>query len=104
MQRPNCSRFTQRTQRTPCLPLGHALTHRNAPPRHAPGHYVSLLSMQNKENYAKMHDYGFRWSIQQMKNDMWGPWNKIGALLTTLEAVSENDAEWIMWCVPCVRV
>lgn len=41
------------------------------------GNYVNMLALKNKEDYARMHGYGFYYAIDQQNSTLFGPWNKI---------------------------
>ena len=59
------------------------------------GDFINLLSVKNKQDYARQHGYDFYLATHQSSPDLRGAWNKV-ALVRELWAKT-RDYDWIMW-------
>jgi hypothetical protein len=77
------------------------------------GNYINILSLKNKEDYARMHGYGFYYALDQQNSTLFGPWNKIKVgkggngkkpptfyILTELLTRGHQRAHG-QWCIVC---
>lgn len=61
------------------------------------GTHVTMLSIKNKADYAKMHGYGFHWATEEPDPLMQGAWNKIAVLQMVADKYSESEVGWFLW-------
>lgn len=61
------------------------------------GSHVTMLSIKNKADYAKMHDYGFHWATEEPDPLMQNAWNKIAVLQMLADKYSETEVGWFLW-------
>ncbi|CAL8464438.1 g3973 [Coccomyxa elongata] len=62
------------------------------------GDYLLSLSMQNKQDYARLHSYEVHLMAEAVTSHIRaGPWQKVGFIQKALEEIPRERAEWIMW-------
>lgn len=61
------------------------------------GAHLTMLSVKNKADYAKMHGYGFHWATEEPDPLMKGAWNKIAVLQMLADKYSEAEVGWFLW-------
>ncbi|KAK9903381.1 hypothetical protein WJX75_004474 [Coccomyxa subellipsoidea] len=62
------------------------------------GDYLLSLSMQNKQDYARLHAYELHLMAEAVTSHIRaGPWQKVAFIQKALEEISRERAEWIMW-------
>ncbi|KAI3638494.1 hypothetical protein MIR68_002992 [Amoeboaphelidium protococcarum] len=59
------------------------------------GDFLTMLSIKNKQDYARMHGYDFYMSTHLSDVNLVGAWNKVALIRDLLK--SQSQYEWIMW-------
>ncbi|KAI3658524.1 hypothetical protein MP638_004835 [Amoeboaphelidium occidentale] len=89
--------FTSCDKAAPSSPKALIVTAVAPKPCSAPGgDFLTMLSIKNKQDYARLHGYGFYLSTEQSDPLLKGAWNKV-ALVRDLLKNSTEKYEWIVW-------
>jgi hypothetical protein len=59
------------------------------------GDHITLLSVKNKQDYARLHGYEFYLSAHQSDPQLKGAWNKVALVRDLLQ--QNPDVEWVVW-------